>query len=111
MFRGMDSLAKIVGDNIARERTIRGWTQAALAQEIDRNAQTVYRWETQKTWPSAKDFEDLAAVFKVPPWSLMAPPGPQKVSKAPEPDPKIREAVGTICRALGIPPPRGGSKG
>ncbi len=110
----MDSLAKTVGENIARERTIRGLSQAALAAEISVNAQTVYRWETQKTWPSAKNFEDLADVFGLPPWSLLAPPTPQKLSaKAPEPDPKLGEAVAIICRALGLKlmPVRGREKG
>lgn len=110
----MDSLAKVVGDNIVRERTIRGLSQADLAAEIGVNAQTIYRWETQKTWPSAEDFEALSSFFGVPAWSLMAPPDPQKLSvKAPEPDAKVREALVVLCRVHGlkITSPRGRGKG
>lgn len=99
----MDSLAKILSDNIERERTGLGLSQAALGQELGVQGLTVYRWEAQKTWPTAKNVEDMAKVFGVPAWSLYTPHKRGKAQlKLSEPDPKLRQALGVLCRALGF---------
>ncbi len=99
----MSALAQILGENIARERTARGLTQAALGEAVGVQGLTVYRWETGKTWPTAQNIEDIAGVFGATPWSLYAPQGTEKVLAKPRgPDPKLRDAVATICRALGF---------
>lgn len=101
--QGMESIAKILGENLARERSSRGLSQAELGQKVGVQGLTVYRWETQKTWPSAQNVEDLAKVFKMESWELYAPQEPGKrTAKPTEPDPRVRDAIYTICRALGV---------
>jgi transcriptional regulator with XRE-family HTH domain len=98
----MDSLAKILGDNIARERLIRGLSQAELGEQLKVQGQTVYRWEHQKTWPPPENIEALAELFKVPAWSFYMPHKPEKVPQKASSDPKLREALSVLCRALGF---------
>lgn len=98
----MNSIAKILGQNIERERSVRGLSQADLGQEVGVTGQTVYRWEKEKTWPTAQNVEDLAKFFGVPNWSLYMPHKPTKQSVKSTSDPKIRDALVTISRALGI---------
>ena len=91
----MASISNIVGTNIERERVSRALTQADLAKALKVKPLTVYRWETGRVWPTAKNIEALARLFKVNATTLFARPSTPY-------DPKIKEALLVISRALGI---------
>jgi len=97
----MASIADIVGQNIVRERLSRGLTQAAVAEAVEVKPLTVYRWENGKAWPTARNIEALARLFKIPASTFFT-------RKAPPDDPKVREALIVLSRALGydFAPPR-----
>ncbi len=97
----MASIANIVGQNIVRERLSRGLTQAEVADAVEVKPLTVYRWENGKAWPTAKNIEALARLFKVHATTFFA-------RKSPPEDPKVRDALLVLSRALGytFAPPR-----
>jgi len=92
----MMTIAETVGENIRRERETRGLSQGDLAKALHVKPQSVYRWEKGKAWPTSRNIEALAKIFKRPASSFFQEPA------AAAKDPKVREAVAVICRALGI---------
>ncbi len=65
----MTTIYKQIGDTIRqlRENHIDGrLSQEALADKLDRPANTVSRWETGTYKPTAEDLDRLARFFKVP---------------------------------------------
>lgn len=49
-----------LGDNIARLRRERGWTQVILAEKMDVNPNHVSRWERNRQRPSSRTLKRLA---------------------------------------------------
>jgi transcriptional regulator with XRE-family HTH domain len=92
----MATIAEIVGGNIRREREGAGLTQAELAKAAKVKLQSVYRWEKGKAWPTSRNIETLAKLFRTPPSSLF-----QQGETTPR-DPRLRDAMAIVCRALGF---------
>ncbi|RKP48287.1 helix-turn-helix domain-containing protein [Trinickia fusca] len=58
------SLASVIGRNIASVRKQRGLTQAAVAEQIDVDAETVSRFERGAVMPGVATLERLCAVLE-----------------------------------------------
>lgn len=54
-----------LGENIARLRKGRGWTQVILADKMGVNANHVSRWECNRQRPSSRTIKRLAEAFGV----------------------------------------------
>ncbi|MFT4179271.1 MAG: helix-turn-helix transcriptional regulator [Thermomonas sp.] len=54
-----------MGANIAERRKLRGWTQAALAERLDVDAETISRFERGATLPSLLTLERISACLRV----------------------------------------------
>lgn len=54
-----------LGENIARLRKDRSWTQAILADKMNVNANHVSRWECNRQRPSSRTIKRLAEAFGV----------------------------------------------
>lgn len=61
----------IVGDNIKRLRTNKGWTQEQLAEKVDRTRSTVTQWESGWSKPHMNTVELLAQIFEVTPADIV----------------------------------------
>lgn len=59
------TLGKRLGANIAARRKARGWTQAALAERLEVDAETVSRFERGAVLPSLLTLERLSACLRV----------------------------------------------
>jgi transcriptional regulator with XRE-family HTH domain len=65
---------KRLGDAIVQLRTLRGITQATLAERVNRSEAALSRWETGKATPSAFDLVMLAEILDAPADLLLSPP-------------------------------------
>lgn len=65
---------KLLGEAIVQLRTLRGLTQATLAERVSRSEAALSRWETGKATPSAFDLVMLAEVLDAPADLLLSPP-------------------------------------
>ncbi len=90
------TIGHIVGENIERERMARGLSQAELAAQVDVKPLTVYRWESGKSWPTAKNVEALARLFHIDASTFF-------VRRSPPVDMAVCDALIVISRALGCP--------
>lgn len=52
-----------IGAWLSEQRSARGWTQSALARQIDSDAGSVSRWERGKVAPDLESFRKLCVVF------------------------------------------------
>ena len=92
----MASIAEIVGQNIERERKSHALSQAQVAEAIGVKALAVYRWESGKSWPTARNIEALSKLFKVHASTFF-------LHETAPADAKVRQALITLSRALGYP--------
>lgn len=67
-----------LGGNIARLRTARGMTQEELANRLSVSRQTLSRWESGTTIPSAEYLRDLSLALEVTADELLNGPAAQK---------------------------------
>lgn len=63
--RKTQTLAEIIGHNVAHYRNRAGWTQAQLAAKVKLNRVTVARIETGTNYPSIELLFRLADLFRV----------------------------------------------
>lgn len=59
-----------VGQRIREGRAVRGWSQQTLADHLDTDRNTIWRWETDRRLPPLPWFMRLADVLEIPPGYL-----------------------------------------
>ena len=62
----VNAVTKDFGATLRALRTARGWSQKALAQRINRSANTIWRYESNLQEPTLDTLRSFSAIFGVP---------------------------------------------
>lgn len=74
----------LLGQNMARHRRIRGWTQQELAEKVGIDSVTISRLETGTSLPSLVRLAEIADVLKVSLGELLGGVSPHATDQATE---------------------------
>jgi Zn-dependent peptidase ImmA (M78 family)/DNA-binding XRE family transcriptional regulator len=78
----IDDARKQVGAQIKRAREKQGWSQAQLAQRLDRTQTSISYWESGRRSPDVDDLFTLASVLDIDVTALFAHPEPARSARA-----------------------------
>jgi transcriptional regulator with XRE-family HTH domain len=87
-------LRRVLSTNIKHYRSLRGWSQVKLAEEIDISTNFLADIETGKSWVSSLTLVKLANIFEIEVYDLFKP---EK-----SPNDEIKEAVKSLVSDISV---------
>jgi transcriptional regulator with XRE-family HTH domain len=88
------ALRRILSVNIKHYRSLRGWSQAKLVEEIDISTNFLADLETGKSWVSSLTLIKLANCFGIEVYELLKPEN--------TPSDKVKEAVKCLVNDISV---------